>query len=192
MKNRFCSVSRPTILFALLFSTGSTAQALQPTLAEIKAETDGTFTHVYKVKIDNNSIVKGGSDAPNPDFFTIYNFGGLLEESAKQPAGWSFSTSTNGLTPARSGRTVVSPVDIVGAPNVTWSRTGKDISGSTEIEGFSVRTRVKEIMVGEYTAQVTRKTCGTKNDHPTLEECKEARIGPISTPRLPKTPGATR
>jgi hypothetical protein len=174
------------------FCFANSAFAIQPTLVSIKAEKDGTYTHTYQIKIDNTVMVKGGTTSPDPDFFTIYNFGGLIDDSAKQPDGWTFSTSTNGETPVRGGRTVVNPVDIVGTPNITWNRTGTDLSGPAEIKGFSVRTRVKDIMVGEYSAQVTRKTVGTKSAHPDAEEFKEARIGSISTPQLPKTPGATR
>jgi hypothetical protein len=175
-----------TLSFVLIFSFyfSSVALAIQPSLVEIKPEADGTYTYVYKIKIDNNVQVKGGSQVPDPDFFTIFNFAGLVAGSAKQPAGWSFSTSTNGVTPFRGGRTVLHPVDIDGIPNLTWSRVGPDLTSSSEITGFSVRTTVKETMVGEYGSQVTHKNEETNNPKLSIAELKEARIGSVTTPKL--------
>ncbi len=73
----------------------SAASAMQPILVEIKKDKSGCYNYVYKIKVDETSVVKGGTELPDPDFFTIYNFGGLVEGSQKQPAGWTFSSSTN-------------------------------------------------------------------------------------------------
>lgn len=182
-------LSRHLLVFSLTLGLGtfisSLSFAIQPTLVEVKPESDGTYTYVYKIKIDNTVLVKGGRDAPNPDFFTIFNFAGMVPGSEKQPTGWTFSTSSNGVTPIRGGRTVVSPVDVDGVPNLTWSRAGAEVAGATEMNGFSIRTTIKETMIGEYGAQVTRKEAGTL--HPqTATESKESRIGSVTTPKLPK------
>ena len=114
--------------------------------------------------------------------FTIFNFTGMVPGSEKQPPGWMFSTSTNGITPYRGGSTVLSPVDIEAIPNLTWSRTGATIEGPAEISGFSVRTTVKDTIVGEYGSQVTRKSAGTLTPGAPAD-LKEARIGSITTPK---------
>jgi len=160
------------------------ASAIQPTLEKITPETDGTVTYHYKIKVDETVHVESQGKEPNPDFFTIFNFMGMVPGSEKQPAGWTFSTSTNGVTPYRGGRTVVDPVDIEGIPNLTWSRTGVPLQGPAEISGFSVRTTIKETMIGEYGSQVTRNSAGTLNPT-TPQELKEARIGSVTTPKLP-------
>jgi hypothetical protein len=77
-----------------------------------------------------------------------------------------------------------SPVDIEGIPNLTLSRTGATVEGPAEISGFSVRTTVKDAIVGEYGSQVTRKSAGTLPPGAPVE-LKEARIGSITTPNLP-------
>lgn len=160
------------------------ALAIQPTLESITPEADGTVTYHFKIKVDETVRVESEGKEPNPDFFTIFNFTGMVPGSEKQPAGWTFSTSTNGVTPYRGGRAVVAPVDIEGIPNLTWSRTGAPVQGPAEVSGFSVRTTVKETIVGEYGSQVTRKSAGTLNPT-TPQELKEARIGSVTTPKLP-------
>jgi hypothetical protein len=167
-----------------LCASVSPAWAIQPTLERIAPEADGTVTYHFKIKVDDTIHVESQGKEPNPDFFTIFNFIGMVPGSEKQPAGWTFSTSTNGVTPYRGGRTVVDPVDVEGLPNLTWSRTGAPVQGPIEISGFSVRTTVKETMIGEYGSQVTRNNPGTLNPT-TPQELKEARIGSITTPKLP-------
>jgi hypothetical protein len=162
----------------------SPALGIQPMVEKITHEADGTATYHFKIKIDETIPIEGQGKEPNPDFFTIFNFMGMVPGSEKQPPGWMFSTSTNGITPYRGGRTVLSPVDIEGVPNMTWSPTGATIEGPAEISGFSVRTTVQDTIVGEYGSQVTRKSAGTLTPGAPAD-LKEARIGSITTPKLP-------
>jgi hypothetical protein len=167
-----------------LVASVNPALAIQPTLEKTTQEADGTVTYHFKIKVDETVRVESQGKEPNPDFFTIFNFLGMVPGSEKQPPGWTFSTSTDGVTPYRGGRSIVNPVDIEGIPNLTWSRTGAPVRGPAEITGFSVRTTIKETMIGEYGSQVTRNNAGTLKPA-TPEELKEARIGSITTPKLP-------
>lgn len=171
-----------TFVMSSIF-TGA-AFAIQPSIESIRRESDGTSTYFFKIKIDETVKVEGGTAPPNPDFFTIFNFLGMVPGSEKQPAGWSFSTSTNGVSPIRGGRVIINPVDTPDIPNLTWSRSGGTLSGPMEISGFSVRTTVAETMVGEYGSQVTRVKPGTLKPK-TVMELKEGRIGAITTPLMP-------
>jgi hypothetical protein len=170
--------------WAVLSIVASTASAMQPTVVRIEKNSDGTYTYVFKIRIDDGITVESGATAPDPDFFTIFNFDGFVPDSSQSPAGWSFSTSTNGVTPLRGGKALVNPEDIEGIPNLTWSRTGAALKGPLEITGFSARTKTAGTMVGEYGVQVTRAP-GTV-DQKDRKEAKEARIGSITTPDLTK------
>ena len=170
--------------WAVLVTAASAAWAMQPTVVQIEKNADGTYTYHFKVKIDDAVTVESGKAEPNPDFFTIFNFDGFVPDSAKSPEGWTFSTSTNGVTPLRGGKALVNPLDVEGIPNLTWSRTGPALKGPVEITGFSARTKTAGTVVGEYGSQVTR-TPGTLNPK-NPSESKEARIGAITTPELKK------
>jgi hypothetical protein len=169
---------------SVLVIAASAASAMQPSVEQIEKNGDGTYTYHFKIRLDDGITVESGATAPNPDFFTIFNFDGFVPDSSKSPAGWTFSTSTNGVTPLRGGKALVNPEDIEGIPNLTWSRTGPTLKGPLEITGFSARTKTAGTMVGEYGSQVTR-TPGTVNPKEP-KESKEARIGSITTPELKK------
>jgi hypothetical protein len=179
---RFLRIS--LLASAVLLTAASTAGAMQPTVVQIEKNGDGTYTYHFKIRIDDAVTVESGTTAPNPDFFTIFNFDGFVPNSATSPAGWTFSTSTNGVTPLRGGKAVVNPEDIEGIPNLTWSRTGPALKGPVEITGFSARTKTAGTMVGEYGSQVTRTPGTVTPKEP--KESKEARIGSITTPELKK------
>jgi hypothetical protein len=171
-------------VWAVLLTSAGVAWAMQPTVVQIEKNNDGTYTYHFKIKIDDAVTVESGKEAPNPDFFTIFNFDGFVPDSAKSPEGWTFSTSTNGVTPLRGGKALVNPLDVEGIPNLPWSRTGPALKGPVEITGFSARTKTAGTMVGEYGSQVTR-TPGTLNPKDP-NESKEARIGSITSPELKK------
>jgi hypothetical protein len=179
---RFLRIS--LLASAVLLTAVSAAWAMQPTVVQVEKNGDGTYTYHFKIRIDDGITVESGTTEPNPDFFTIFNFDGFVPDSAKSPQGWTFSTSTNGVTPLRGGKALVNPEDIEGIPNLTWSRTGPALKGPVEVAGFSARTQTVGTMVGEYGSQVTRAP-GTVNPKE-LKEGKEARIGSITTPELKK------
>jgi hypothetical protein len=73
---------------ALVFVAGvSPALGIQPTVEKITQEADGTATYHLKIKIDETIRVEGQGKEPNPDFFTIFNFTGMVPGSEKQPPG---------------------------------------------------------------------------------------------------------
>jgi hypothetical protein len=45
----------------------------------------------------------GNGETHPADFFTIYNFYGLIDESVKTPDGWTFTSEEFGRTPTMSG-----------------------------------------------------------------------------------------
>jgi hypothetical protein len=169
---------------AVLLTAASAAWAMQPTVVKIERNGDGTYTYHFRIRIDDAITVESGTTAPNPHFFTIFNFDGFVPDSAKSPVGWAFSTSTNGVTPLRGGKALVNPEDIEGIPNLTWSRTGPALKGPVEISGFSAQTKTAGTMVGVYSSQVTRLS-GTVNPKEP-KESKEARIGSITAPESKK------
>jgi hypothetical protein len=65
----------------------NSARAIQAILVEIKHEGDGTFTGVFKTTTDSGVRVEGGTEAPSPDFFTIYNFAVLVADSNEAAGG---------------------------------------------------------------------------------------------------------
>ena len=60
------------------------------------------------------------------DFFTIYDFGNIIPASNVQPAGWTFSTSLLGPTPAQ-----INAPDNPAILNLTWTYNGPIIPSST-------------------------------------------------------------
>src|SRR5579862_9795585 len=141
------------------------ASALQVVVTQMDKNQDGTVTYHFAVKTDPGETLSSGSD-----FVTVYNFGGLVEGSAKSPAGWTFSSPEFGRTPTWNGYPVVLPVDIPQLNNVTWTAESP-VGGGKEIGGFSVTTRATCVTEGEYTAEVTRSGGGNPS--------KQAIIGHI-------------
>jgi hypothetical protein len=119
---------------------------------------------------------------------TVYNFYGLVDGSAKSPAGWEFSSEQFGRTPYLNGYPLVLPIDVPGTPNLTWTVT-KPVAAGAQIDGFTATTRVSAMVEGEYTAQVTRQSptirgvaAGTPGAAAVVS--KQALIGGLPTPRF--------
>ncbi len=163
---------RKTVLAALLLGCGPAigagpASAIQVMVTSIDKTGDGTTYH-FAVKTEPGETLTPGSD-----FVTVYNFGGLVDGSAKSPAGWGFSSEEFGRTPTWNGYPAVLPTDIPGLNNLTWT-VKRPISGGMTVDGFSATTHATGTMDGEYTAQVTRNAGGKSS--------KQAVIGQLATP----------
>jgi hypothetical protein len=152
----------------------------------VDKNTDGSMTHPFAVKTDQGETLTPGESKATGDFVTVYNFYGLVDGSAKSPAGWEFSSEEFGRRPTWNGYPLVLPVDVPGTPNLTWTVT-KPVAAGAQIDGFTATTRVSGMVEGEYTAQVTRQSpairgvaAGTPGA--AAMESKQALIGGLPTP----------
>jgi len=101
----------------LALSAGSTARAgLLPVTVTIAPEAEN-FRWTYAIVLPTDSQLRSG------DFFSIYDFDGLVSTSNAQPDGWAFTMSKSGPVPIG-----VDPTDDPNIPNLTWRYTGPTIS----------------------------------------------------------------
>ena len=85
------------LLASGLAITAGPALALQTVVTQVDKNTDGSVTYHFAVKLDPGETLAPGESKATADFVTVYNFYGLVEGSAKSPAGWEFSSG--GLIP---------------------------------------------------------------------------------------------
>jgi hypothetical protein len=174
------------LLASGLAITAAPTRALQIVVTQVDRNTDGSMTYHFAVKRDEGETLTPGESKATGDFVTVYNFYGLVDGSAKSPAGWEFSSEQFGRTPYWNGYPRVLPVDVPGTPNLTWTVT-KPVAAGAQIDGFTATTRVSNIVEGEYTAQVTRQSpairgvaAGTPGAAARMS--KQALIGALPTP----------
>jgi hypothetical protein len=144
------------LLASGLAITAAPARALEMVVAQVDKNTDGSMTYHFILKTDPGETLTPGESKATADFVTVYNFYGLVDGSAKSPAGWEFSSEEFGRTPTWNGYPVVLPLDVPNTPNLTWTVT-KPVAGGTQIDGFTATTRVGAMVQGQYAAQVTRQ-----------------------------------
>ena len=180
-----------TVGAALLLASGLAiiarpALALQTVVTQVDKNPDGSMTYHFAVKTDQGETLTPGDSKATADFVTVYNFYGLIEGSAKVPAGWEFSSEETGRTPAMGGYPMVLPLDIPNTPNLTWTVT-KPVAAGVQTDGFTATTRMKAMVQGEYTALVTRQSpaiqgaaAGTAGAAAMVS--KQALIGTLPTP----------
>ena len=180
-----------TLGAALLLASGwaiaaSPALALQTVVTQVDKNADGSMTYHFAVKTDPGETLTPGESKETADFVTVYNFYGLIDGSAKVPAGWEFSSEESGRTPALGGYPLVLPVDVPNTPNLTWTVT-KPVAAGVQVDGFTATTRVGTMVQGQYTAQVTRQSPAIKGvaagtPGAAAAESKQALIGTLPTP----------
>jgi hypothetical protein len=168
--------------------TAGPALALQAVVTQVDKNADGSVTYHFAVKTDPGETLTPGDSKANADFVTVYNFYGLVDGSAKVPAGWEFSSEASGRTPAMGGYPLVLPLDVPDTPNLTWTVT-KPVAGGVQIDGFTATTRVSGMVQGEYTALVTRQApaiqgAATGTPAAVAAATKQALIGTLPTPKF--------
>ena len=169
-------------LVSALAMTADPARALQVVVTQVDKNTDGSMTYHFAVKTDPGETLTPGASKATGDFVTVYNFYGLIDGSAKVPAGWEFSSEASGRTPELNGYPLVLPVDVPNTPNLTWTVT-KPLAGGAQIDGFAATTRMSGIVQGEYSAQVTRQLPAIKGAAAEIPATsKQALIGLLPTP----------
>lgn len=125
-------ITAAALAITAVLSTPLPAHAgLIPVQVSITPE-GGNYQFTYAIVLPTDAVLQAG------DYFTIYNFAGLVpgSESASgslTSSNWTFSTSNIGPTPAG-----VVPADNPNIPNLTWTYNGPTIQGSqTGLGNFS-------------------------------------------------------
>jgi hypothetical protein len=114
-------ISTTLLTIAALGMSGSARAGLVPVQVSVTPDS-GLYRYTYGVVLPTDSILRPG------DYFTIYNFDGLVAGTAQSSGAdsspfWTFSTSAVGPTPAG-----VLPDDNPAIPNITWTYTGAEIN----------------------------------------------------------------
>jgi hypothetical protein len=112
---------------------------------------DGSnFRYSYGVVLTSDSTLRTG------DYFTIYDFQGMVAGSNTQPSGFSFSSANVGVTPAGT-----SPTDSPSLPNLTWTYTGPTTTvGQIGLGNFMIQSVFPDTTDGVFTSRTHREVDG--------------------------------
>ena len=168
------------VVASSLSLTIAQASAMQTIVTKVDKNKDGTTTYHFSVEVDKGESLTPSEGKATGDFVTVYNFYGLVEGSAKAPAGWTFSSEEFGRTPTANGYPLVLPLDVPNTPNLTWTASNPVAAGA-RIDGFTATTRVQTMVQGEYAAQVTRQAPAVEGT-PMPKQSRQAVIGTLPTP----------
>ena len=129
---------------------GATAQAgLLPTSVSVTPES-GNFRWTYAIVLPTDSQLQTGN------YFTIYDFKGLVPDSGMAPAGWEFTTQNLGPTPP-----LVQPTDDPDQPNISFLYTGPTIAaGQTGLGNFMAVSTFSDEGRSFFTATTNRTSDG--------------------------------
>jgi hypothetical protein len=102
----------------------------------------GNFRFTYNVLLPSDYKIQSG------DYFTIYDFNGLIGGSNQQPAGWTFSSALLGPVPHG-----VVPTDSSSVPNLTWTYNGPTITGDANLGNFSALSSLSGKIYGDFASR---------------------------------------
>jgi hypothetical protein len=110
----------------------------------------GNFRWTYAIVLPSDMKLQAG------DYFTIYDFGGLVPNSNAQPTDWAFSSLLSGPVPPG-----LSANDNASIPNLTWTYTGATTAtGQVGLGNFwAVSTNGTSVTVN-FTAQNPQASTG--------------------------------
>jgi hypothetical protein len=151
LKTRFALLTA-----ALALSLAPPAQAgLLPTSVTVLPEA-GSFRWTYAVVLPTDTQLRSG------DYFTVYDFGGLVPGSASAPDGWTLSVNNSGPTPDR-----VNPLDDPAIPNLTWKYTGPTVTGQTGLGNFWAVSAYSQAAESFFVAKSGRQVDGAPDQNVT-------------------------
>lgn len=139
------STSPKFLVLIICFAAIASLRAdIIPSLGNI-SPSGSNFQWNYNVNVTVDQQIRTG------DYFTIFDFGSIIPNSAMAPAGWVFSTALLGITPS-----TVLPDDDANVLNLTWTYMGTTpISGSALVGIFSAITTSDQIRSDNFAARAT-------------------------------------
>jgi hypothetical protein len=129
--------------------------------ADIIPSYESTTPSGGNFQINYTAVVTGDQRVDPGDFFTIYDFSGLVPNSGSMPPNWSFSSALIGVTPSQTN-----PPDDPTILNITFTYTGTTpIIGPAPLGMFSAVSTFGQLHPGYFAAEGTRNPGGSKVDN---------------------------
>ena len=129
--------------------------------ADIIPSFDSIVPNGSNFQFNYTATVTDGQRVETGDFFTIYDFNGLVPNSGSMPPNWSFSSALLGRTPSQ-----VNPPDDPTILNITFTYTGTmPIIGPAPLGTFSAVSNFGQSIPGYFAAEGTANPGGNKIDN---------------------------
>jgi hypothetical protein len=123
--------------------------ALIPVLVTVAPDAGG-FRWTYSVKATSDVQVNAG------DYFTVYDFAGLVPGSLQAPTGWTSAAPLVGLTPPQ-----IAATDDPAIPNLAFTYGGAGpLAGPLALGDFSAVSASGSAVDGEFTSATHRTIDG--------------------------------
>ena len=165
----------PTLVSLVVLFAASPARAgLLP--VSVSVLPDGSnFRWTYAVVLPTDSQLQSG------DYFTIYDFGGLVTGSITAPTGWTVNVADTGTTPTR-----VNPDDNATLPNLTFTYGGSTINtGQTGLGNFWADSTFS-VATDSFFAAQTHRTSDGRPDSNITETVVPVPVGVAPPPGVPE------
>lgn len=144
---------------------------LLPTSVTVTPEAD-KFRWTYAIVLPTDSQLQTGN------YFTIYDFKGLVPDSGLAPDGWVLTVGNVGPTPD-----LVSPHDDADLPNLSWKYTGPTIdAGQTGLGNFTAVSDFELRTDSFFTAKTNRTSDGRPDSNITTTSVPVPRDGSVIDP----------
>ena len=156
------------LVFCLVLA-GDAAGGLLPVKVGVAPE-GADFRYTYSIQLQSGAVLQPG------DYFTIFDFAGLLPNHQVEPVGFDYGSRPTGRTPAR-----LNPVDDAGIANLTWTYSGTTVTGPVDLGTFSALSQFGETTDGAFTGQTHREVDGHLNGNIT-----DTRVPVPTAPGVPE------
>ena len=168
---RWNSIARPFALAVAVAAFAAPAQAgIIPASVTVTPEA-GNFRWTYSLVLPTDMKLQAG------DYFTIYDFGGLVAGTNAQPADWTYTSAKVGPIP-----TGLNPIDNPLLDNLTFHYTGATIpTGQVGLGNFWAVSTVGDSITVAFTAQNPTASSG-QIDRNIVDTIAPAPPGVVITP----------
>ena len=157
---------------AVAVAAGSASAGLLPTSVTVTPES-GNFRWAYAIVLPTDMKLQSGN------YFTIYDFAGLVDGSVVAPDGWTVGVQNSGIVP-----TLLKPTDDPNVPNLVFTYTGPTIpAGQVGLGNFFATSTFENKKDTSFTAVTNRSSDGLLDSNITTTD---APVGNAPPPGVPE------
>ena len=159
-------MTRETLIARLLASAvaavalaGSATAGLLPTNVTVTPE-EGNFRWTYAIVLPTDMKLQSGN------YFTVYDFAGLVDGSVVAPDGWTVNVQSVGKIPD-----LLRPTDDATMPNLVFRYTGPVIpAGQLGLGNFMATSTFEDRKEVSFTAETNRTSDGLRDSNITTTD----------------------